>query len=132
MVETEGEQMQNTGFCRPWVVQEKVIKDYAERFGSQAMLVGGRFIATNEVEEEQMWGSLRELGFLLDDSDQLEVLAAKRIVPSCENVRALIYEFQEVAKKTGLRLQAVEGKSSENELSFVLASEADYIPWWTS
>ncbi len=73
---------------------------------------------------------LRKEGLSLSDSGQCEVVGSMQIEATEGAIRCAIVKFRQIAVRSSCRLLAVEMGDFEGGTAIVLASEADYIPWW--
>jgi len=77
-----------------------------------------------------MAGFLSERGLSLTDSGQAEVFGYRITALTEEAIQAAIVEYASLAEQGGYRLLSVEAGNPEGGNAPILASVADYVPWW--
>lgn len=115
---------------REWQENDEAILSIATSDLPSLLPVGGRFRCFSDEEDDLMAAYLLMHGLSLCDSGQNEAVATKAVVVSEDAVRATIKEMQRLAAEGGYRLISVEAGDVEGGAATVLASEADYVPWW--
>lgn len=115
---------------RPWVEHADVIARLVSHRIGDEVPIGGRFLCEEDTEDDPMAEYLTSKGLNLHDTGQCEVVAASMVRVSSTAVEEVIDRMRRIASQSGYRLQSVEAGDFEGGRAHVLASEADYIPWW--
>jgi len=115
---------------RQWRRHPKAVDDYLRQVHCGKAAVGGRFIFVDEAHQDRMANVLHAEGLEIIDSGQCEFVGIIKMEPTTENIERVCDRFVELARRHNLRLQSIEAGSIEDGQGHVLASEADYVPWW--
>lgn len=113
-----------------WQTHPGAVEDYLRQIFPGKMTVGGRFVFDDEAQQDRMLSVLQSEGLELIDTGQFQVVGAIQTEPTTPSIATACTEFVSVAQRHDIRLISIEAGDIEAGDAYVLAAEADYIPWW--